>query len=95
MNSEPLSIRPEVQAPGVAINAATITETKTVTHFKVDVVSIELFKCVHLNATLLGENGSWVGNRSFTLAGDEYLGWNNDDQYLINVVAQKLGFNLA
>lgn len=95
MNSEPLPIRPEMQAPGVAINAATITETKTVTHFKVDVVNIELFKCVNLNVTLFGENGVWAGSRSFTLKGDEYMAWNNDDQYLIDVVAQKLGFNLA
>jgi hypothetical protein len=95
MESEPLRIRPEMQAPGVAINTATITETKMVTHFKVNVISVELFKCVHLNATLLGENGDYVGVRYFIVEGDEYLAWNNDDQYLINLVAQKLGFTLA
>jgi hypothetical protein len=48
-----------------------------------------------LAVTLFDENGAGVGARSYTVEGDEYLAWNNDDQYLISLVAQKLGFTLA
>ncbi len=85
----------EMQAPGVEITLATITEVKTVKYFKVHVVGLNLFTSVTLAVTLYDAQGNGVGNRSYTLTGDEYLGWNNDDQYLVNLVAQKLGFTLA
>ncbi len=83
------------QLPGVAIQSATITETKVVKSFKVDVISLDLFKSVTVLATLFCEDGSCVGTRTYTIEGAEYLAWNNDDQYLINTVAQKLGFTLS
>jgi hypothetical protein len=84
-----------LQAPGVSINATTITEVKTVKYFKVYVVGLDLFNSVTLSVSLYDENSSTVGNRTFMIEGAEYLSWNNDDQYLIDLVAQKLGFTLS
>lgn len=83
------------EAPGVEIATATITETKSVKYFQVYVAGVELFKSVTVAVTLFGENGAGVGSRTFKIEGAEYLAWNNDDQYLIDLVAQKLGFTLA
>jgi hypothetical protein len=98
----------EVQAPIVqqsfeeitgisttAIQPATITEVKTVTKFFVQVVSLELFKSVTVMATLLTAEGNTVSTQTITVEGAEYAAWNNDDQYLVDLVAQKLGFTLA
>lgn len=79
----------------VAIQSAVITETKTVKSFNVRVINLELFKSVSVSVNLIGEDGNSVGFRSFNFEGAEYLGWNNDDQYLIDCVAEKLGFTLA
>lgn len=80
---------------GVPIQTATITETKTVTSFKVHVVNVELFTSVTVAVSLFNDVGAIVGSRCYVIGGDEYLAWNNDDQYLINLVAQKLGFTLS
>ncbi len=86
---------PELVNAGVPIEPATITETKTVASFDVRVTNLDLFKSVSVLATLKAADGAYCGVRSFTIEGAEYLAWNNDDQYLINLVAQKLGFTLA
>jgi hypothetical protein len=80
---------------GVAIQPATITDVKTVTQFVTNVVSLDLFKSVTVAVTLMNEAGQTVANRSFVIEGAEYLAWNNDDQYLVDLVASKLGFTLA
>ncbi len=80
---------------GVPIQATTVTETKSVASFKVHVVNVVLFTSVTVAVTLYDENGNGVGARTYVIAGDEYLAWNNDDQYLIDLVAQKLGFTLS
>jgi hypothetical protein len=80
---------------GTAITPATITETKTITYFRVQVTNLDLFKSVSVSVTLLDETGNYCGTRNFTFEGAEYLAWNNDDSYLVNLVATKLGFTLA
>jgi hypothetical protein len=91
--SSPVSCTHPVE--GVAIQATTITETMNVVSFKVHVVGLDLFNSVTVAVTLHDENRNCVGNRTFVISGDEYMSWNSDDQYLINLVAQKLGFTLS
>ena len=81
--------------PGTPIQPATITDTKSVNSFQVYVVALELFKSVTVSVSLYDAAGAAVGSRSFVFADAEYMAWNNDDQYLVNLVAQKLGFTLA
>jgi hypothetical protein len=81
--------------PGVEIQPATLTTVKTVKYFKIYVVGLDLFNSVTLSVSLYDENSAVIDNRTFVVTGDEYLAWNNDDQYLISLVAQKLGFTLA
>jgi hypothetical protein len=80
---------------GTVIQTATITETKTVKSFKLQVSGLELFQSVSVTAILFDETKNYAGVRNFVIAGDEYLAWNNNDQYLVDLVAAKLGFTLA
>lgn len=87
-------VAPSEPIEGTEINPTTITETKNlaVSFFEVRVMSLELFKSVSIMVTLKDADGNFVGIRNYTLEGADYLGWNNDDAYLINWVAAKLGF---
>ncbi len=79
----------------IHIQPATVTETKTVTSFSIRVTSLELFRSVSVMVDLRDASGNFAGVRNFVISGAEYAGWNNDDQYLVALVAQKLGFTLT
>ncbi len=80
---------------GVQIQPTTVTEVKNIHSFRVFVAGLELFKSVTVIAVLQDENGNSMTSRTFTFEGAEYLAWNNDDQYLVNKVAERLGFTLT
>lgn len=79
----------------VPIEPSTETTTKIITSFTVNVMRLELFQSVTVNAMLYGADGGFLEVKTLTLSGQDYLDWNNDDQYLINKVAQLLGFTIA
>lgn len=80
MNSDIIPVEPSV-----------ITEVKTITNFRLSVQELELFLHVLVRAELLNADGNLVDVRYVLIDGDDYKNWNNDDQYLIDKVAQKLG----
>jgi len=79
----------------VPIEPSTETTTKIITSFTVNVMRLELFESVTVNAMLYGAQGNFLEVKTLTISGQDYLDWNNNDQYLINKVAQLLGFTLA
>uniref|UniRef100_A0A6C0KQP8 Uncharacterized protein n=1 Tax=viral metagenome TaxID=1070528 RepID=A0A6C0KQP8_9ZZZZ len=79
----------------INIDPSTITDIKTVTGFRVSINSLELFTSVSLRVELISQQGSLLDIRYLVLTGDDYTNWNNDDTYIINITAQKLGFVLA
>ena len=79
----------------ININPSTITDVKTVSGFRVSISNLELFTSVSLRVELIGELGNLLDIRYVNITGDDYQKWNNDDQYIINTVAQRLGFVLA
>ena len=81
--------------PNVPIQPATETTTKVITSFTVNVMRLELFQSVTVNAMLYGADGNFIEVKTLTLSGQDYLDWNNNDQYLIDKVAEKLGFTIA
>ena len=83
------------QEQTIAIQQTQIQEVKTVASFKIHITGMELFKGVTVVATLFDENGNHVGNRMIEIKDQDYLAWNNDDQYIVDFVARKLGFVLA
>jgi len=81
--------------PSVPIQPSTITTTRVITSFTVSVRTLELFESVTVSVTLYGVNCVIPEVKYITLSGQDYLDWNNDDQYLIDKVAEKLGFTIA
>jgi hypothetical protein len=42
----------------------------------------------------MDENGLELGRTTIDLTTEEYLEWNNNDDYIINLIATRLGFTL-
>ena len=82
-------------SPVTPIQPSTETTIKVITSFTVNVMSLELFTSVTVNAMLYGVNGNFLEVKTLTFSGQDYLDWNNNDQYLIDKTAETLGFTLA
>ena len=78
----------------IAPIVTTNTVTTTVSSFEVSCVSLNLFQSATFQVTTFDENKKIIGRQNVTLTPEEYQQWNNNDQYIINVVAEKLNFNL-
>jgi hypothetical protein len=62
--------------------------------FRLDYVfAITLNSSVSFNVFVLSNNNV-VYTRRITLSGDDYKNWGNDDTYLVNYVANQLGFTV-
>jgi hypothetical protein len=81
----------------IAIQTKTITKTSTITaaSYKVEVARLELYTSVTVLVTLFDEKGGAVDSQTLKIEGAEYLAWQNDDSYLVNLVATKLGLTKA
>jgi hypothetical protein len=64
--------------------------SNTINNVRISVGQVILFKSVHINALLLQDN-NLIESKFFTITGDEYNNWSNDDQYLVDLVMSKLG----
>jgi hypothetical protein len=75
----------------VPIEPSVITEVKTITSFKLSTQDLQLFSCVTFRVELLNSSSGLVDLKYVMIDGDDYKNWNNDDNYIINKVAEKLG----
>ena len=76
----------------VPIEPSVITEVKTITNFRLSTQDLQLFTSVTFRVELLSDVGNLIDLKYVVISGDDYKNWNNDDQYIINKVAEKLGF---
>jgi len=80
------------QSQNIPIEPSTETTIKIITSFIVNITNVQLFTSVSVNAMLYGSDGTFQSVKNITFSGQDYLDWNNDDQYIINKTAEKLGF---
>jgi hypothetical protein len=78
----------------ILIQPATLTKTEEITNIKINIMSLELFKSVTIVVSLLNNNDNIIDNKIIKLEGNDYLNWNNDDNYIKNIVISKLGYTL-
>jgi hypothetical protein len=71
------------------------TTIKTVTRFRVDVNNIILFSSANLGVVLFDENNICVNSFPLIISGDEYANWGGNDEYIGQLIADKLGFTLS
>jgi len=67
--------------------------TKVIDSFNVDSVDISLFNSAKIRVSLLNQTNV-IDVSIVMLEGDDYTNWGNDDYYIINYVANKLGFTI-
>ena len=65
-----------------------------VDYFEINVISLNLNVSVSVIVNCYDENNSFLFSKTFLIEGDEYLGWGNNDSYLINLISQKLGVSV-
>ena len=61
------------------------------TSMSLKVVQFVLFTSVIVHATLFDDDKVIVLSTNIEISGDDYLSWANDDTYIYNYVATKLG----
>jgi len=67
--------------------------TKVIDSFNVDSVDITLFNSAKIRVSLLNKTNV-IDVSIVILEGDDYANWGNDDNYIVNYVAKKLGFTI-
>jgi hypothetical protein len=65
---------------------------KVIYGFDVEVNTVILNTSARLSVRLYDQNKTIVNVQTMELTGQDYTNWGNDDNYVINYVAQKLGF---
>ena len=78
-----------------AIEPKTVTTTQTITSFQVKCSALTLFESATFSVFCFDENNTMVSTDKIILSQEEYLTWQNNDEYIIQLVATKLGFVLA
>lgn len=79
----------------VDIVPASYDRPSIVTSVRINITSLVLFKSVSVCANLLNAANVYIDSKYFVIEDAEYLAWNNDDAYIVNLILQKLGFTAA
>ncbi len=77
----------------INIVPATQTTTVTITSFDVSLRTLELFKTASFIVNTYSDNGI-VDRKIISLTQEQYQAWNNNDSYIINLIATELGFTI-
>ena len=72
------------------IEPLTITTTKIITKFSINYITVNLFDSVNINVVLFDESDIPSDSKNFTMNGDEYKLWGDDDNYIIEWIRNKL-----
>lgn len=65
---------------------------KQITKVKIELVTLTLFTSAVFNVLLYTQNDELVDFKQFLIDGNEYLSWNNDDQFIQTLLLQKAGY---
>ena len=57
-------------------------------------VHVNLYNSVNLRIMLQDESDNPVDVLNMTIDGEDYANWSSDDDYIVNYVANKLGFTI-
>ena len=76
------------------IQPFTITTVSNVVSFTVQCSKLNLFTNAVFRICSFDSNNIMVSCQPLTLTTEQYLEWNNNDSYIINLVASTLGYTL-
>lgn len=65
-------------------------KTLNICKFKYQILEIKLTESVRVAVYLFNENDLLVDSKQYLIDGNEYAKWGSDDNYLINLIKQKI-----
>jgi hypothetical protein len=68
--------------------------TLTIYSFTLDRIEVDLFNSARIRVNLMDKDNNRIDCTFVTLTGEDYKNWGNSDDYIINYVANKLGFTV-
>ena len=77
------------------IPAPYVKPSVDITSVQIRVMNLVLFTSVSINAMLMDNNNKFIDAKQYTLTGDDYTNWSNDDTYIVNYVLAQLGLTKA
>jgi hypothetical protein len=58
--------------------------------FRYTIVELKLFESIRIAVYLLNENDMLIDATQFLIEGEEYNAWQNDDNYIIKLLKEKI-----
>jgi len=77
-----------------SIVPATKTTTNIIVRFSLDIIFLVLNTSATFRIITFDIDDNQIEITNIELAGDDYTNWGNDDKYVLQFVATKLGFTL-
>jgi len=79
------------------VNITPVEKTTTIyiTYFEIRQVIINLYQSASVLVNLYSNTNQFVETHPMLMEGDDYANWGNNDDYIKNYVANKLGFTIA
>lgn len=79
-----------MDATQIQVNDKEEIKVFIINNVEIRVINLSLGKYVDVNA-ILKQDSNFVSSQNFRIQGEEYDNWGNDDEYLENLILQKLG----
>ena len=77
------------------IDPSVVTTTQTITSFTVTCRELNLFVNAAFFVDTFDIDNNLIKRNMVDLTTEEYLAWNNNDTYIVNLMATKMGFIIA
>ena len=79
----------------ISIQPTQTVKMSSISSFAINNINVNLFNGAQCNVCLFDTSNSFLQNINVTISTDEYSKWGSDDNYMINLIASKLGFQLS
>jgi hypothetical protein len=63
-----------------------------ISNITLEINELVVNKSVDIIVNLYDVDSKYISAVKYTISGDEYSSWGNDDEYLVNLICGKLGF---
>ena len=79
----------------IPIEPYTNVTTTITTSFSVSCRSLNLFENASFTVDTFDITGKLLNRQVIPITNEQYLEWNNNDEYIVNLMAQILGFTIV
>lgn len=70
------------------------TQTIVSNRMTIRVLNLVFGTSIEVIASVVQENGTVTQNYHLVISGEEYAAWGSDDEYMVNLIASKIGVTL-